>query len=106
MLEATRFAVTQETSVSVILWAIIAIAVGAIIVAAFLYMTKLFRQPAIGVGIGAALIGLGLCLLLGQYLSSKGVGAAGLLSTGLFIVVILFIGVIVAARRRADRHQN
>jgi hypothetical protein len=47
-----------------------------------------------------------LCLLLWQFLSNQGVGSAGLISGGLFIVVVLVIGVFVASRRRADRHEG
>jgi drug/metabolite transporter (DMT)-like permease len=106
MLPATRFAAAQETSVSVTLWAIIVIAIGGVIIAACLYLTKRFKQPDIGVAIGAAVVLLGLCLLLWQFLRNKGVGSAGLLSGGLFIVVVLVISVFVASRRRANRHQG
>jgi protein-S-isoprenylcysteine O-methyltransferase Ste14 len=90
----------------VTLWAIIVIAIGGVIIAASLLMTKRLKQPDIAVGIGAAVVGLGLCLLLWQFLSNQGVSSAGLISGGLFIVVVLVIGVFVASRRRADRHQG
>jgi hypothetical protein len=106
MLEAIQFATALESSVSVTLWAIIVISVGGVIVAASLYMTKQFRQPDIGVGIGASVVVLGLCLLLWQFLKDEGLGSAGMLSGGLFIVVVLLIGLYVASRRRADRHQG
>jgi hypothetical protein len=106
MLEATRFAAAPGTSVSVTLWAIIVIAIGGIIIAASLYMTKRFNQPDIGVAIGAAVVVLGVCLLVWQFLSNQGVDSAGLISAGLFLVLVLVIGVFVASRRRADRHRG
>ena len=106
MLQATRFAAAQGTSLSLTLWAIIAMGIGGVIIAGSLLMTKRFRQPDIAVGIGAAVVALGLCLLLWQFLSNQGVSSAGLISGGLFIVVVLVIGVFVASRRRADRHQG